>query len=75
MSFYFLHISENICELRPALGPCDRTVTKYYYNMDTLSCQTFTYGGCLGNHNNFVSEEKCMSYCGIRARDYSREGR
>ncbi|XP_052214464.1 reelin-like isoform X1 [Dreissena polymorpha] len=31
-----------------------------------MQCEPFTYGGCLGNHNNFQSDEKCMSYCGLR---------
>uniref|UniRef100_A0A3Q1AGY5 BPTI/Kunitz inhibitor domain-containing protein n=1 Tax=Amphiprion ocellaris TaxID=80972 RepID=A0A3Q1AGY5_AMPOC len=27
------------------------------------SCQSFTYGGCKGNKNNYVDEESCMVTC------------
>ncbi|XP_053376969.1 papilin-like [Mercenaria mercenaria] len=55
-----------VCELTPDVGPCDRMVTKYFYNITTLKCEPFTYGGCLGNHNNFETEDKCTSYCSLR---------
>ncbi|XP_052766205.1 uncharacterized protein LOC128207366 isoform X2 [Mya arenaria] len=56
-----------VCELTTDVGPCDRMITKYHFNIASQECETFTYGGCLGNHNNFASIEKCISYCGLRA--------
>ncbi|KAL1238527.1 Uncharacterized protein TSPI_09039 [Trichinella spiralis] len=39
------------------------TLTRYYFNAMTKTCEAFTYLGCEGNRNNFPSMEKCLSYC------------
>ena len=33
---------------------------RWYYSEDSHSCLQFDYGGCLGNENNFASEEECQ---------------
>lgn len=38
---------------------------RYAYNKDTGRCETFTYGGCRGNRNNFLTENDCMNSCSI----------
>ncbi|KRZ49660.1 Uncharacterized protein T02_5059 [Trichinella nativa] len=38
------------------------TLTRYYFNAMTKTCEAFTYLGCEGNRNNFPSMEKCLSY-------------
>ncbi|XP_060600708.1 papilin-like [Ruditapes philippinarum] len=60
-------VREPICEHTPDVGPCRRMMTKYAYNMTTMKCEPFTFGGCLGNHNNFETEDQCISYCSLRA--------
>ena len=37
--------------------------TRYYYNPETGRCETFTYGGCLGNGNNFEIADECFRTC------------
>ncbi|KAL4238992.1 hypothetical protein ACF0H5_003696 [Mactra antiquata] len=65
-------VRQPVCEMTPALGPCKRMITKYFYNISSGQCEAFTYGGCLGNHNNFETKEKCSSYCGLRMSQNSR---
>ncbi|XP_014637406.1 PREDICTED: protein AMBP [Ceratotherium simum simum] len=54
---------EDSCQLGPAEGPCLGMVTRYFYNGSSMACETFQYGGCLGNGNNFVSERACLQTC------------
>ncbi|XP_043575735.1 protein AMBP [Chiloscyllium plagiosum] len=51
------------CQLAPDAGPCFGYELKFYYNHSSMACQTFNYGGCLGNRNNFKSEQECLQRC------------
>jgi hypothetical protein len=44
-------------------GPCHADLTRWFYDVTTGSCATFSYGGCRGNANNFRSESACRRYC------------
>ena len=44
-------------------GTCRGIFERFYYNMQTETCKEFVFGGCGGNENNFLSAEKCNSYC------------
>ncbi|NWS88376.1 TFPI1 inhibitor, partial [Toxostoma redivivum] len=44
-------------------GVCRGYFTRYFYNKETKLCETFKYGGCLGNQNNFRSLEECQTTC------------
>ncbi|KAL3864687.1 hypothetical protein ACJMK2_006348 [Sinanodonta woodiana] len=46
-------------------GPCHPIHLRWYYNSITRRCETFLYGGCLGNDNNFVTLWQCIQACGI----------
>ena len=53
----------DICQLAADAGPCLASQTRYYYDPNRRSCRQFTYGGCLGNENNFASAESCERHC------------
>ncbi|XP_020291708.1 uncharacterized protein LOC109858643 isoform X3 [Pseudomyrmex gracilis] len=44
-------------------GPCKQYIYKWTFNKTKGECQTFIYGGCLGNENRFNSEDECLHYC------------
>ncbi|XP_039096262.1 protein AMBP [Hyaena hyaena] len=54
---------EDACQLGYAEGPCLGMVMRYFYNGSSMACETFQYGGCLGNGNNFASEKECLQTC------------
>uniref|UniRef100_A0AAZ1XRC6 BPTI/Kunitz inhibitor domain-containing protein n=1 Tax=Oreochromis aureus TaxID=47969 RepID=A0AAZ1XRC6_OREAU len=51
------------CEAKPEPGPCRASLRHWYYNRETGSCETFMYGGCRGNKNNYLTKESCMQTC------------
>ncbi|XP_069029260.1 kunitz-type protease inhibitor 2 [Embiotoca jacksoni] len=53
------------CEAEPQVGPCRASLKHWYYNKETGSCQSFIYGGCRGNKNNYYSKESCMATCAV----------
>ena len=52
-----------ICRLPRVTGPCRAAIKRYYYNFGAKRCQTFTYGGCGGNANNFRTLRDCEAKC------------
>lgn len=56
-------IRQTKCQLPPETGPCRGYFQKYFFNKITQSCETFIYGGCDGNLNNFDSEDECVTEC------------
>eukprot|EP01026_Neomeris_dumetosa_P016296 TRINITY_DN1618_c0_g1_i2.p5 TRINITY_DN1618_c0_g1~~TRINITY_DN1618_c0_g1_i2.p5 ORF type:complete len:164 (-),score=25.96 TRINITY_DN1618_c0_g1_i2:625-1116(-) len=54
-----------ICTLPQSMGPCRAYFIRYFFNSQSGSCEKMAYGGCLGNANNFASEEECQSCCGF----------
>ncbi|EDL31123.1 alpha 1 microglobulin/bikunin, isoform CRA_b [Mus musculus] len=59
----FLYHKSNSCQLNYSEGPCLGMQERYYYNGASMACETFQYGGCLGNGNNFISEKDCLQTC------------
>ena len=51
------------CNLPVRVGSCDAAIPSYFFNVETQSCQNFTYGGCFGNANRFQTLEECERAC------------
>ena len=51
------------CIVKAELGPCKHYVHKWAFNKTEGKCNTFIYGGCLGNDNRFNSELECLHVC------------
>lgn len=50
------------CTLPSDTGPCDGDFKRYYFR-PFGGCQTFQYGGCDGNANNFETLAECEGVC------------
>ncbi|XP_061560329.1 low-density lipoprotein receptor-related protein 11 [Phycodurus eques] len=55
--------SQDPCSTAPVVGPCKGTFARWYYDQVAGECKHFLYGGCQGNHNNFLQESDCISEC------------
>uniref|UniRef100_UPI003AADD7DA protein AMBP-like n=1 Tax=Centroberyx gerrardi TaxID=166262 RepID=UPI003AADD7DA len=55
------------CNATPDVGPCFGMSQRYFYNSSSMSCELFSYGGCLGNQNNFETERECLQSCRTEA--------
>ncbi|CAL1615206.1 unnamed protein product [Knipowitschia caucasica] len=51
------------CGLPSLQGPCKAYEPRWAYSSTLLQCQSFIYGGCEGNGNNFESKEACEEMC------------
>lgn len=61
-----MKISVDICILPAEAGSCDSDTVqlrRYYFDDSRGMCLPFAYSGCLGNLNNFESQQSCMDYC------------
>uniref|UniRef100_A0A3B5MMH8 BPTI/Kunitz inhibitor domain-containing protein n=1 Tax=Xiphophorus couchianus TaxID=32473 RepID=A0A3B5MMH8_9TELE len=56
-------VSADPCAADPVVGPCKGTFPRWYYDQKARECKHFLYGGCQGNHNNFLQESDCVSEC------------
>ncbi|XP_058474410.1 tissue factor pathway inhibitor 2 [Solea solea] len=55
-----------ICRFPKQEGPCRALFRRYFFNMSTMQCESFYYGGCQGNSNRFQDHASCMEYCSPR---------
>ncbi|XP_072269572.1 BPTI/Kunitz domain-containing protein-like [Pyxicephalus adspersus] len=51
------------CQLPKDDGLCDTDILRYFYNSTENKCHIFTYRGCFGNANNFMTKLECEKTC------------
>ncbi|XP_061910812.1 WAP, Kazal, immunoglobulin, Kunitz and NTR domain-containing protein 2-like [Entelurus aequoreus] len=51
------------CDLPSLQGPCKAYEPRWAFSSSLRQCQSFIYGGCGGNDNNFDSKEACGETC------------
>ena len=51
------------CKLMKDSGPCMAAVPRWFFDQRKGQCGQFTYGGCQGNENNFVTLHECQMEC------------
>jgi len=44
-------------------GLCYAEITRWYFNKEEGKCKQFSYGGCGGNSNNFLTDMECSTIC------------
>ena len=52
-----------LCSLPLLTGPCEALIMRWGFDPEANDCVEFTYGGCEGNENNFMSREACLAAC------------
>ena len=53
----------DVCSLPLETGNCLALIPRYGFNRATGRCESFMYGGCGGNANNFETAAECMTHC------------
>ncbi|XP_064484449.1 boophilin-G2-like [Ornithodoros turicata] len=51
------------CRPAPESGICLAYFERWFYNVKTGRCETFVYGGCGGNKNNYETPAECEVAC------------
>jgi len=53
----------DVCEEPRKSGPCKGRHIRYFFNDKSRKCERFTYGGCEGNANRFMTKKACRKRC------------
>ena len=56
-------VCPGVCRLPPESGPCKAAIPRFFFDPCSGECESFTYGGCEGNANNFVTLAGCRRAC------------
>jgi hypothetical protein len=60
-------LPRRVCALPADAGPCDGAIPRWFHNATTGRCESFVYGGCGGNRNNFPTQDHCERVCPLRS--------
>ncbi|KAL0133516.1 hypothetical protein PUN28_000923 [Cardiocondyla obscurior] len=60
---------EQICSEPLKKGSCNGSLLRTYFDKQTGRCHFFTFTGCDGNRNNFLTEQDCYKVCGTFQRE------
>ena len=52
-----------MCDMPAAVGPCKAAMPRFFYNAESGECESFIYGGCGGNGNNWETLAECEERC------------
>lgn len=55
-----------ICDTKHFTGTKREEFYRYAYDSSIRQCVPFTYGGCFGNDNNFLTKRQCERTCKTR---------
>uniref|UniRef100_A0A8C7YLS8 Serine peptidase inhibitor, Kunitz type 1 a n=1 Tax=Oryzias sinensis TaxID=183150 RepID=A0A8C7YLS8_9TELE len=55
--------SKDHCLVPKKVGPCRGSFPRWYYNAASEKCETFVFGGCRQNKNNYLTKEECAMAC------------
>lgn len=58
-------------DIQGVTPPVNDVETRYYFDVTTRRCTSFSYGRYGGNFNNFLSAADCEAYCGNQGRQMS----
>ncbi|CAB3235618.1 unnamed protein product [Arctia plantaginis] len=59
--------AKRICMEEADPGPCRGLYQRWTFMAAKGMCVPFSYGGCRGNQNNFITQEDCTNTCGFIA--------
>ena len=57
------HSSHPGCLFHKDSGNCSAKFSRWYYSMAADTCTQFSWSGCGGNQNHFVSRKYCLDHC------------
>ncbi|NXF19581.1 TFPI1 inhibitor, partial [Rhodinocichla rosea] len=68
LTLFFLVLPEppaipSLCTTPMDRGLCRAKELRFFYNFSTGRCHPFSYSGCGGNENNFISRKSCLRIC------------
>ncbi|XP_013390688.1 WAP four-disulfide core domain protein 8-like [Lingula anatina] len=54
---------KDVCSEPKVVGVCRMSIPRFYFNAEANACESFKYGGCGENGNNFLTLQDCQNAC------------